>query len=885
MKQDDFCVSTSWKNAAKIARAPRPRYRPRCAPTPATRDRHRIGRSDYGLGLRSRMRFAAHVTGPDTTGNHASMLSLRSSLCRLALLASVLAGSSLPAGATDEAASVAEPAQFRVEAGKLKLSWVDAEPTAALVAHYDGDAALARNARVLVRDEINGALDFLSPLADWRDVSLDDGDKRAREFMSPEAGAAARIFTGPLAEWAQQFIPQFRDDVLKWRPTRLAIPSDDEPGGEKTLDPLPDMLTEATGGLLGKFFANEIVDYGASTGRPVAVHFFRPVPVERVAIAGMDFLSRTARTDADRALFPRWARERQTAAAELACATRGLQLAWNDDIAVQRLATVTRARGWWNGYATAPTSNPRAVHWLSFADDGRTAVVHVPHLSYLVFEPGADSPETIRHTVRELLRPNEADEVLRALDWHTAGVASRELPAAQLHLYHVVHSQSGRTIVDLFSLASWLGTPNESGKKDYYPALPVRADWLEMRLARVRERNLIALASPATTTEDRLVPSKSRGRRDADRGGIEIWVSPRDQPPPAPRGAAPAPPARFKAWLDQLRLSVEAGASIDGTDRTEWIARAKSQDAIALGKLALEVRHDERWSAQLDWQPLAEAARKSDLLPSSLSVLHEEAPERAVAGAAFQLERDGLRAARRRALPPRFAGDVRERWNDFSAQLARVQDRRAAAAPTETEIGLGFATGARSAENPWDARDYRDWRVRLTGWARGEDGSDADAWAVAEFAAQWRVPRGGWSYYGSVDVRGVLGRARADALPWVGGNEGVRGVRLYRAPARFRAVWRNELWTPTWFVARDTGAAQSWFRTAYETLKPALFVDTAWAGGVRETAPTRPWFVSPGAGVRLILGPVHLSLDYAYGFTRPSELGGHRLVLGATARY
>lgn len=813
------------------------------------------------------------------------MFSLRSSLCRLALLASSLAWSSLPAIATGEASSVPEPALFRVEAGKLKLSWADAEPTAALVAHYDGDAALARNARTLVRDEINGALDFLSPLTDWRGVSLDDGDKRAREFMSPEAGAAARTFTGPLPEWARQFLPQFGGDVLKWRPTRLTIPSDDEPGGETTLDPLPDMLTEATGGLIGKFIRDEIADYGASTGRPVAVHFFRPVPVERVAIAGMDFLSRTARTEGDRTFFPRWARDRQIAAGELARGTRGLQLAWNDDIAVQRLATIARARGWWNAYATAPTSNPRAVHWLSFADDGCTAVVHVPHLSYLVFEPGADSPVTIRHTVRELLRPNEADEVLRALGWHTAGVSPGLLPAEQRHLYHVVRPQSGRTIVDLFSLASWLGTPNESGKKDFYPALPVRADWLETRLARIRERNFIALASPATTTEDRLVPSKSRGRRDADRGGIEIWVSPRDQPPPAPRGAAPAPPDRFEAWLDQLRLAVEVGVSIDGPDRTAWIGRVKSQDALALGKLALEVRHDERWSAQLDWQPLAEADRKSELLPSSLSVRHDEAPERAVDGTAFQLERDGLRAAKRRALAPRFAGDVVERWADFSAQLARVQDKKTAAAPAESELGFGFATGARSAANPWDARAYRDWRVRLTGWARGENSSDAATWAVAEFAAQWRVPRGAWSYYGSIDARGVLGRARADALPWIGGSEGVRGVRLYRAPARFRVVWRNEVWTPTWFVARDTGAPQSWFRTAYETLKPALFVDTAWASGIRETAPTRPWFVSPGAGVRLILGPVHLSLDYAHGFTRPNALGGHRLVLGATARY
>jgi len=785
------------------------------------------------------------------------------------------------------AETVAIPASLHVDRGRLQLQWANPSAEETLVQLY-GDADLAALFRERVLAEINATLAALRPIVDWRPPFGHEPEQHVGEWIKdPAERAVAAEFSGPLHDWLVRFARAERGRFVHWLPTSrdpaAAEETDSDADRSENLEPLASFLPFATTSLIGHLHRGELEELSRFDGPVVRVHFHRPAPLLAVKIVGMDFPDSTARSDAERREFARYREERARLEAQLNRWSSRVQLAWNDDLAVQRMMAVFRAHGFWDGFARAPKGAPRQVHWLSIDPASPTeAAVHLPHLCFLIFEPGADDNCTLLAVAEKLLRPAEQEVVAQSLALWDKFPRFEDTPAAQKRLQAVIQRQQpeGRRFVDLFALSSYLAS-NTAGPRERYSPLPVRQEWLAARFAEIETLGKLVAAVPSATDENRPVPSRGRPRKAFERGGIDVWISPADAAPASDSTDESAP--TLAAWLKRHKLRAEFGLSYQDSQPTTFIARLSTIDDVALGKLGFELRYQERFSGELEWKPLADSERDTKLLPSTVSIFRDASTPRKVDGREISLEHDGIRISKRHPLQGPTGLAVGRRALELSAQIAHVRDLTAASAPTENEFSasLGFTAG--TSENPWDARNYAGLRLRATGIARGR--SDVDFWTVLEAGGQLQKPAGDWSYFAGFDARTALGSPAPDALPWVGGTDGVRGIRPFAAPARTRIVVRQELWMPVPWLDRDVGSEQKWFGAVYETIKPALFFDAAWASSLHEAQPARPWFFSPGVGVRLLLGPAHLSVDYAYGFARPARLGRHRFSLGINARY
>lgn len=771
-------------------------------------------------------------------------------------------------------ATVVLKVPYLVENGRLTLdatTGLDPTAEAALLRLYDGDEKLTGIYRSRVLAEIKSSLERLNPLADWR---LPMSEQPVRSILPAPRVAEALSFSGGLGDWLGRFAGPDIGTFLQWTPTRPTRP--EEEGEEKPPeDPFDVLMTQSAASLIGKI-PQDLMQSPNRTNAVLRIRFGKPVPVTNLTVMGIQL------APADR-LPPGWRSKHRSAEQEqkrleqeLQAAAGYIGLAWNDDLAVQRMMSVFRARGMWNKFAQTPAGQFRTVHWLTFNPTNSQPQVHLPHLCHIIFEPGADQDKVVRDVARVLLDPEECRILAEALPLYGQPRTRND------RLKNVIKPRSadlgGGRYIDLFALQSYVLSHTNTVAVALARPLPVKQAWLEPRLTRIEDLGWKVSDDPTMKDDNRLQNSRGRKRKSFERGGIDITVSPPRAAKQPATGAAGtnAPPNETKAWFQRLKYRAEIGVSAQDTQPIAWLARMSAADSESLGQFAVELRYQYRFSGSLDWKP---SDSENKLLPSTISAFTESSARRKVDGKDVELQRDGLRLQKGKVFDQL---DGSKRY-DVALQVARVRETQAPGSPTENEFTAPLGVSITSEPNLWDGREYYQARIRATPSVRGR--SDADFWTLAEAAGQLRIPWGSGDYFASLDVRTSLGSTPTDALPYVGGVEGVRGVRPFGAPARTRIVLRNELWTQAPFISRDTGSDQLWFGRAYEMLRLAAFVDAAWAESLREGASTRPWFVSPGVGLRLLLGSAHLSLDYAYGFTRPASLGGNRISLGITTHF
>lgn len=438
---------------------------------------------------------------------------------------------------------------------------------------------------------------------------------------------------------------------------------------------------------------------------------------------------------------------------------------------------------------------------------------------------------------------------------------------------------NGTRFLDLYSVGSDL-RHRAGATRRALPFIPVNPAWVTTKLRDLRTSGYHAVAEDADRA-DRFVTSRNRDRLNFEQNGVLLVVTGKltnGVPADALADTAGNTEADNNTnWFSGLKYTAEIGVSIQDTQPAAFRAGATAFDPVWLGKLGGEVRYQREVSGRFTWNP---AQADAGALPSSFEAFHDVAPRRAVAGTELEIERQGGALGKQWS---GWNGAVRHRY-DAGIQYARVRNLQAPGTPTANEVRLPAGLTFSGQPNRWDAREH--WRLGLRLTPSYRDGLKSRFWMESQGTGQLEVPLGGASYFGEFDVQWAAGDAPGDALPYVGGSDGVRGIRPFGAPSRARVIVRNELWFRTPFVGRDAGASQGWFGALYEVVRPAVFVDAAWATGIRESVPADPWFASPGAGIRLILGrQAHLSIDYAYGIANPHRLGGHRVSLGVTTHF
>lgn len=814
--------------------------------------------------------------------------------CLLALLFSALDG----AGVSQPPVVVS--AEYKVKDGKL---WVEPKTDQStdqdLISLY-GTKDLANAFKAQVFQEVKASLDVLNPIVDWKAVTNADGTPiDMTKLISSEDLPRAKAFSGSLKDWLTQFLTDGNDagTFFSWRPTRLSRIEEDS-DKEVIEEAVSVVLSRSAANLIARISETEVAETDYRRGI-LKLRFSEARPVTKVTIAGMDWPNELSAVEsAD------YGQQKQSFQNELFAVSHDIGLAWNDDLAVQRMMIVLRARGLWNGFAQAePGSPPRAIHWLSFVtnSEGQAEVeVHVPHLAYLIFQPAppgmsarfaATNDSVIVAVARELLSDKQRNVLEESL------AAQNEPNGKKMFLKRIVKTREdllpGARFIDLFALNSFLGkqmagkidpiTREETEKKAVrVPPIPVKESWLAPRLERIRDSGWYVAAEPSPKAENRIDESSNAKRNSNLSGGIDIWIS-----PPRPTDATDtvtttnqtAPDTNvpsFKDWLlNTVKYRIEAGARLEDGQPIDWSTRFSATHTATFGSFDSELRYQYRLSARLDWEL---PNSKDTLLPSYISAFTDSAARRKVDGQEIEIQRQGIRISKQKSFDnldwmPRL---------DAAVELAKVHDI-ADSQPDADELHLPLALSLFSEPNLWDAREYLNLRLSAVPSVRWQ--SDSDFWVLTGAAARIRRPHGYWDYVCSLDARWAIGDAPPDALPWVGGIEGVRGVRPYGAPARGRVVMRNELWLQVPLFARNTGSDQHWYALAYENLRVAGFIDAAWASEIHESVPTDPWFFSPGVGVRLMLTrTTYLSFDYAYGICRPSNLGGHRFSLGIAAQ-
>jgi len=810
-------------------------------------------------------------------------------VAQLAVVLTVLACIWAPRAANGADEEVMVTAAYEVSHGMLQVRYETNQAASEDLAQLYGDAHLAGVFTRHILQEINDSLASLNPLAKWK-APADGSPVSAQTLIIAEKLSQATNFNGSLKDWLETFLIDKREagKFFYWHPTRPPKLGDDyESESEKVLDGLGEVMRDSTLSLIARIRSDEVNATDYRDGK-LKIWFKPATPVTNVTIVGMDWPEalkdfKPAGYDDQKDLFE--------SELKRSIASGGLAMAWNDDLEVQRMMTVLRARGMWGGIAQAgPLTHPGAVYWLTFADeeDESDARVHLPHLSHIIFQGAADTNPVIQAVTKELLSKEDYQVVCDSIRENTNN-------GKNCFLKGVISSRNpeitqGR-FVDLFALASYrarisgevgwvtnkdcITVTNRAGIS--YPPVPVKQDWLEPRLNRIRNMGWIASAVPTLSDENRLVDNGNRRRRELLHGGMDIWIS-----PPRPKStndpAKPSAPATnnltFKDWLTHtVHYRVEAGARWEDGQPVDWITRFSAAHTETFGSLDTEIRFQNQLSAKIDWQP---PKTEGKALPSFISAFTDTGAKRKVDGQDIEIERKGARIGKQL----RF-DDLN--WNPVlngAVEFADLQDD-AGYVSSADEVRAPFAFSLYSEPNIWDAREH--WHIRLSATPSVRWHSDTDFYAILGASGQVRVPRGAWDFVTKIDVKCALGSTPPDALPYLGGSEGVRGVRPYGVPAEECIVSRNELWWQIPLIGRSVGSDQHWYAQAYENLRIAGFVDVGWASGIHEPGPTSPWFVSPGVGLRLILmRNTYVSFDYAYGICRPADLGGHRFSLGIT---
>jgi hypothetical protein len=773
----------------------------------------------------------------------------------------------------------------QVSHGKLQAQyWTDQATNDRLIQLY-GDPQLAAAFTNHVLREINASLASLNPLVKWHN---DDGQTQARDLLVREKISEAADFTGPLADWLETYLTNraVAGKFFLWHPTRPAKLEEESAGSSDVkMADLGQVLNENTSSLIAHIRQDEVRGADYRNGI-IRIWFKRASPVEDVKLAGMDWPEALGKFkpggyDEQKSLFETELKH--------SIASGGPAMAWNEDVGVQRLMTVLRARGLWEGISQDGMLTRRgAVYWLTFSADGREASVHLPHLSHIIFQGAADTDPVIRKVTRELLSADEyrlvCDSILenanRGSNCFLKGILSSRNPEVA----------QGR-FVDLFALASYrariagetgwvtngacITVTNRPGIS--FPPAPVKQAWLEPRLQRIRDMGWIASASATLQDENRLVDSHNRRRQELLHGGMDLIISPpRPKTTNAPANASVTATnsSTFEHWLTRkVHYRVEAGARWEDGEKIDWIARLSASHQETFGSLDTEFRYQNRLSAKVTWKP---AEAESAALPSFLSVFTDTGTKRKVDGQEIEPERNGISAGKQVRL-----GDPN--WNPVlngAVELAHVKDK-AGYVPSADEVRLPLAFSLYSEPDIWDAREH--WYFRLSATPAARWGSATDFFTTLGLSGQARIPRGSHDFVSRVEIRSAAGPTPADALPYLGGTEGVRGVRPYSVPADRCIIARNELWWQVPFIDRSVSSDQHWYALAYENFRIASFVDAGWASGIHEIRPTGPWFVSPGIGLRLVVARnTYVTFDYAYGICRPTDLGGHRFSIGIT---
>lgn len=807
----------------------------------------------------------------------------------LIIALTVCAGASDSNAASGGVTEVVVTAAYGVSQGRLQVGYESNQTTAEALVQLYGDAHLASVFTNHVLQEINASLASLNPLAKWK-APVDGGPVAARNLIIAERLTQATNFTGSLKDWLETFLID-KTNVGKffdWHPTQPPGLEDESEGeSEKEMDDLGVVLRDSTLSLIARIRSDEVNATDYRVGK-LKIRFKQASPVTNVTIVGMDWPKelkdfKPIGYDNQKTLFE--------SELKRSIASGGLALAWNDNLEVQRMMTVLRARGMWEGVAQAgPMTHPGAIYWLTFSneDDEADARVHLPHLSHIIFQGTADTNPIILAVTKELLSKEEHQVVCDS-------ILENANNGKNCFLKSIISSRNAEMtqgrFVDLFALASYRarisGAAGWVTNKDCitvtnrpgisFPPAPVKQDWLQPRLNRIRDMGWIASAVPALRDENRLVDSRNRRRRELLRGGMDILIS-----PPRPKSTndpvnAPVPATNnptLMHWLTRtIHYRAEAGARWEDGQPIDWVTRFSAAHTDTFGSLDTELRYQNRLSAKVDWQP---PKTEGTALPSFISAFTDTGAERKVDGQDIEMERNGVRIGKQ----IRF-GDLN--WNpalNGAVEFADVQDK-AGYVSSADEVRAPFAFSLYSEPNIWDAREH--WHIRLSATPSVRWRSDTDFFTILGASGQARVPRGAWEFVTKMDLKCAVGSTPPDALPYLGGSEGVRGVRPYGVPAEECIISRNELWWQIPLIGRSVGSDQHWYALAYENLRIASFVDVGWASGIHEAGPTSSWFVSPGVGLRLILmRNTYVTFDYAYGICRPTDLGGHRFSLGIT---
>lgn len=777
-------------------------------------------------------------------------------------------------------------AVYEVAKGKLHVRYEDNQTAFEQLVKMYGDSRLASAFTNRVLQEINISLESLNPLIEWK-VPVDGSStlNSSRSLVDSENITAASDYNGTLKAWLETFLKSpadFAGQFFQWHPTRTSQLSDDTEVDKSIidLDAIGFVLRDSMANLIAKIQPDEVSATDYRTGK-LKIWFIQSRPVTKVTIAGMDW----PQTEGLENLKPAgYDSEKEHLEVELtrSITSGGLAMAWNDDLAVQRLMTVIRARGMWEGIAqNGLLTRPGAVYWLTFDSNESEAKVYLPHLSHIIFQGAANTRPVIEAVTRELLSKDEHHVVCDSL-------RENEIEGTNSALKHIISSQNAEItqgrFVDLFALASYrTGTnasymlqTNKNGSvitnKIILPPAPVKQEWLEPRLNKIRDMGWRVSASQSLKDENRLVRSNNRRRRELLHGGMDIVISPVVATTNAqvPGTNDPA----FKEWIfDKVHYQVEAGAKWEDSQRVNWLTRFSAADIQTFGRLDTELNFQYRVSAKLNWEP---PEPESSSLPSFMSVFTEADPKRGVNGRDIEIERKGLRVGER---VPFDSLNWKSVLNG-AVELANVEDNAGYISGAD-ELRAPFTFSLYSEPSVWDAR--RHWHILLNATPSARWRSDTDFFVTLGASVQVRYPNSFFDFVSKLDLKGAVGPTPLDALPYLGGSGGVRGVRPYGVSARECIISRNELWWQIPLIGRSTGSDQKFYALAYENLRLASFIDIGWASGIHESGPTSAWFASPGVGLRLILvRNTYLALDYAYGICRPFDLGGHRISLGIT---
>jgi hypothetical protein len=740
-----------------------------------------------------------------------------------------------------------------------------------------------------------------APLGEWR-----VGDQKKiytlfREGTAPPRAAGTSI---PLADWIGQVLPVDTPVALNfvhWKPVFDYEEADAQAETEFIF-----ALQELVAGMGAKFSADKLAeDFAPRNGKPRdRTSFEIPIPqaIDEVQVNREPFFDHSG--------------EISRLERELKKSVSNVKLQWGEDLAVQRMKLVLFGRGFWLDQTPLNPGEWRTAPWQQIEDS--VAKIGVPHLVAVRYEhpPEKKSWNEIRSFARKILEralPNvlceeELQVVGQAFDLRERYPNAGKIPVDEETLGKVVvfSRNSKVTSIQLFWLREYLlknrpqVIPDKSGALGI-PLTQDRADRLleAIRLQKSDNQQPLRAGIVPTANEAGLARSLSAKWKDFRFGAVDLIVTVNRK---SPSDAAPTDSEKpgeekstdekvtaepsFKSWLHAQGVRLQVGVTKDSSVPLQSEVRLSTANTAMFGKFELGLTYSLKLSGELEWNPPAERFSEAQkaVLPSAVRIFHATEPRRILEASDFELKSDGFAVDKAWQLQRPIYGR-QTAWIDTSIELAKVKNVASSISPTLNQVILRTSFVSSAKSNPWDQREHLGFRIGVAGGGRGD--RSLELWAMAE--AQWQkgtvLGDGRWAHEVQVGAKFAMGNSPLDMLPYVGGPEGVRGVKTFAVPARTVVLVRNELWTPMPFIGRDYSRDQSLFNAVYNTVRPAIFLDAGWADGIREPVSARSWMLAPGFGVRFLLGPIVLNFDYAYGLMRPTSLGGHRFVVGASSRF